>query len=571
MPSFITGKGVGFIDPHVKYFLDDDKSRPTSCRLWHLDHNKTEISKYSDQFQPFISHKLFGTGAETFRQKNYAGRTLFRFPLRNLESSSKSELSNKIYTAQDVHRLFKDLENDAGDLMTFLKNLKRIEIYEKLTTSAAPDMIFEIHLEDGCFKAISKKRDEFWDVCRGMNRWSAGSHASVTYPVIFESNKPKYKRYKFLVTLYNGTSDLIAKSPEEKARDSLKVLPVVGVALPLNPENSPQSNGRIFCFLPLPLEGQSPTGFKIHINGYFAVEQNRKHLKWPAGYWAQIGPSDYDLIWNSYLMKNLVPMAMVDMALSIVNLEKDITTKRLLFGFEEKKMSELMFTLMPDLNSTTAQWKPCEEMFYKNISNHAVFYSEIQTCTLFNSVNWLSVRSSETIVDDSGHNTALPVLLRKILLNSNNRLVLMPKYVIDGIKKYSKCSLLKITAKLVCQCLKNAPTQLDKFVEGDKFLLLKYLLSPINMQSGFDSNMPSLKLLPLDDGSWTAFAFAYSEKIFVPTSDSPQSLLPGLNRRFIKSGMEESIKNSLQSLAKKGKTGIHSQFLVVFRQFIMDT
>ena len=70
---------------------------------------------------------------------------------------------------------------------------------------------------------------------------------------------------------------MVAGSLEERAKDSLKVLPIVGVALPLDVRGS--RTGRIFCFLPLPLEGRSPTGFNIHVNGYFAVEQNRKHLK----------------------------------------------------------------------------------------------------------------------------------------------------------------------------------------------------------------------------------------------------------------------------------------------------
>ena len=55
------------------------------------------------------------------------------------------------------------------------------------------------------------------------------------------------------------------------------VLPWVGVAIETNTEQI-DSNGRIFCVLPLPMEDRAP--LSVHINGTFAVSSNRRSRKW---------------------------------------------------------------------------------------------------------------------------------------------------------------------------------------------------------------------------------------------------------------------------------------------------
>jgi hypothetical protein len=65
----------------------------------------------------------------------------------------------------------------------------------------------------------------------------------------------------------------------------LGLLPLVGSALPFGPDKNKIDNfdpgGQLFCFLPLPIEKSSPTGCKVHINGCFAVSQNRSGLVGP--------------------------------------------------------------------------------------------------------------------------------------------------------------------------------------------------------------------------------------------------------------------------------------------------
>ena len=61
-----------------------------------------------------------------------------------------------------------------------------------------------------------------------------------------------------------------------------------------------------------------------------------------------------------------------------------------------------------------------------------------------------------------------------------------------------------------------------------------------------------LQLLPLDDGSWTTYESSTENIVFIPTEDSPQNLLPGLEKCFIRSGLDESLAGRLFSLAHSG-------------------
>ena len=59
----------------------------------------------------------------------------------------------------------------------------------------------------------------------------------------------------------------------------------------------------MFCFLPLPLEQKSATGLPVHVNGYFSISQNRRHLKWPtAGHRVQSDKVKLDvwLLWHKF-------------------------------------------------------------------------------------------------------------------------------------------------------------------------------------------------------------------------------------------------------------------------------
>jgi sacsin len=56
------------------------------------------------------------------------------------------------------------------------------------------------------------------------------------------------------------------------------------------------NKGIAFCFLPLPIE----TGLPVHINGHFALSQNRSHI------FSDKGEHDVRNIWNKCIVDHTV-------------------------------------------------------------------------------------------------------------------------------------------------------------------------------------------------------------------------------------------------------------------------
>ena len=103
---------------------------------------------------------------------------------------------------------------------------------------------------------------------------------------------------------------------------SLSYLPLVGVAMAL--PSSPQDpvleiQGHVFCFLPLPVQKTSLTGLPVHVNGFFALTQNRGHIKFPTAEQEGHLLTDKCLKWNQYLLEEAIPQAYATMILEAIN------------------------------------------------------------------------------------------------------------------------------------------------------------------------------------------------------------------------------------------------------------
>jgi sacsin len=262
LPSIFSGEGIGFLDPHQLFFLNG--RYPTSSYLWNLKCNKDDINKMEDQFSPFFQD-LFGATKQVLEDGFFNG-TVFRFPLR--VAGMHSDLCQTTYNAQKVRDLFASLEVDAHIMLLFLKSVEKIEVYEKLEPNVPATKIMVLEVGADSQPAVSKSRKEL--VSTIQERRSGKRSAA-------NSEKKKW----IISHYYGGQDDMKAN---DEISDSLGLLPWVAVALPeQSPDGQPvyldRPGGHIFCFLPLPLENESPTGFLFHVHGYFAVDQNRRHIK----------------------------------------------------------------------------------------------------------------------------------------------------------------------------------------------------------------------------------------------------------------------------------------------------
>src|SRR6218665_2349679 len=132
-------------------------------------------------------------------------------------------------------------------------------------------------------------------------------------------------------------------------------------------------------------------------------------------------------------------------------------------------------------------------------------------------------------------------LIESILCEDNRNLVSIPRYIKDQLPEDAKF----VTPDIVRDSLRNVQHQID-LKDEERRRLLEYLL-----EFSKDTDLVGLVLLPLEDGTWTEFETARSvNKVYVASKEHPQSLLPGLERRFLKSGIAEK---AIEQLVDRGK------------------
>ena len=304
---------MAFIDPHEQLFRQDRTEGPlTSSYVFRMKEHKDEMAKLSDQWLPY-KHSIFNVNDSTFQRGHY-DHTLFRFPLRS--GSYKSYLAQTQYTTSKVDDLFTSFKQHGHLDLLFLKHLESIELYKKTHQGDAKKYL-EVRIAQESLETLRSQRQSF------LTKIRQHEEHSVTYPVTIEqieSNNGDVKKrdqYTYLVCQY--FSEAGAANVKELSA-SLGHLPIVGVTLPLSTSSSQLKPGQIFCFLPLPLGDSSPTGLAVHVNGYFAVDQNRRHLKWPTTDQNVSTLTDPSLLWNIHLAGELVPRALAHLVLYAVSL-----------------------------------------------------------------------------------------------------------------------------------------------------------------------------------------------------------------------------------------------------------
>ena len=305
---------------------------------------------------------VFDVSREIFRLDSGGFRgTLFWFPLRQ----TASKLSSTVYSQDKVDNLLAAFKAEAPSLLLFLNNIQRVNIYARDDT-CGPGELFSVGLASFCLDQVCEERKKFVAAIREAGQeLPALAHSCVTEvametvdhlpgqskalgaeesdrstpglkslqgepmeangqsKVYEESNDSntaadvfpeavghEYSRHtqRWLVVVYHAGQGGISEELSQLSTDSeLGYRPYVGMAVPMTDHKEFQS--QVFCFLPLPLDTRSPTGLPVHVHGYFALSQNRRHLKWPtADQLTQNAPIDPPLRWNCLLVQELLPL-----------------------------------------------------------------------------------------------------------------------------------------------------------------------------------------------------------------------------------------------------------------------
>ena len=331
LPSLISDSRIGFIDPHGVHF--SDRRRIRTGKYWGLQKGRASIDQFSDQFLPYKG--IFNCTDEVFSQGFYEG-TLFRFPFRR----GPSKLSETLYDADKVNTLFDSFKADAPLILLFLQSLESVELYAREQLESSPSIIFQVKIAENSLQLVRAKRKEF------LKKITPGKvmpePVTVSYPMTIETTNFEThvtEKYSFFVTNYFCGGQVSSTFKKLMTDKDLSYLPTVGVAmaLPDGPQlQTPDIQGHVFCFLPLPVQTKSLTGLPVHVNGFFALSQNRRYIKSPNAdqeYRQKAGRqmTDKSLLWNKCLLEEALPEAYATMILEAIKEKSAFISKNAIY------------------------------------------------------------------------------------------------------------------------------------------------------------------------------------------------------------------------------------------------
>ena len=305
---------IGIIDPHEKCFGE----RRTGYS-WDIRDDSDIMNTKPDQFAPYRG--VFDGPEDIFTTRSYTG-TLFRFPLR----TEPSKLSETLYSSDKINDLFNSFMADAHLVLLFMQHLESIELYAREELEREPRRMFQVRISEESLPLVREKRKEFQEAIPSGQLLPHS--VQVTYPITIETvqyhqgvEAGKYS-HSYLVTNYVCGGDLSSEFQALVVDPSLSYLPKVGVAmaLPSSPQDSvPEIQGHLFCVLPLPVQKASLTGLPVHVNGFFALTQNRGQIKFPTAEQEGQPLTDKSLKWNQCLLEEAIPRAYATMILEAIN------------------------------------------------------------------------------------------------------------------------------------------------------------------------------------------------------------------------------------------------------------
>ena len=310
---------IGVIDPHEKCFGELTERR--TGYSWDIRDDRDIMNTIPDQFAPYRG--VFDYPEDIFTRGSYLG-TLFRFPLR----TEPSKLSETLYSAEKINDLFNSFMADAHLVLLFMQHLECIELYVRDELEMEPRRTFQVRISEESLKLVREKRKEFKETVPSDQLLPHSVH--VTYPITIETvqycqgAEAGKCSHSYLVTNYVCGGDLSSEFQALAVDPSLSYLPLVGVAmaLPSSPQDPvPEIQGHVFCVLPLPLPAgkTSLTGLPVHVNGFFALTQNRGYIKFPTAEQEGHPLTDKSLKWNKCLLEEAIHQAYATMILEAIN------------------------------------------------------------------------------------------------------------------------------------------------------------------------------------------------------------------------------------------------------------
>jgi sacsin len=397
----------------------------------HLKLNKdypAELDSFRGVFQ--------GYSNDIARNGYYKG-TLFRFPLRK----RPSEISKTLYGEEKIMELFQALKDRAFMNLLFLKSLETIEVYVQDLHETEPRLQLRISIGN---RDMLQTRARFFQQLQVSGNEIVKEQRHVTYQIDIQTQIPGERPIgcdvqSFLVCHYYDGRNVSSTMQDLLDDEQLSYQPLVGVAMPLTQQDRSEVSrptGHIFCFLPLPIRGNtSPTGLPVHVSSFFVVSSNRSEIKWPTAGQIHAKMSD-SLKWNNCLLTELIPRAYA----------------QLLFDATEKPnvQPDNVCHAFPDFDLLDEKWK---------VTFLLPFMKLVLLLPILPAVGQVKryVSVKDSALCPSTISEATRQVLVRLLTDTGRNAVCLPEHMLRALKSFVRQEVLvEATANFVCQVLRKS-------------------------------------------------------------------------------------------------------------------
>ncbi|XP_048257395.1 sacsin-like isoform X1 [Haliotis rufescens] len=510
-PCVISGDTVLFINPQ-------EKNSDRVCYMKKLRDLSNEIKKMILN----VFSGIFDFTSDTVHKGYYSG-TIFWFPLR----TNISKLSDNLYTEEKVKDLFQAFKSEASITLLFLKSIEKIQLYQRLSRKI--QVRFSLQLSQDCLQHVRTEKQDFMRKVKqaqgGIPAASVESQLTLTVETVNVAG-PKSSQQWIVINFYKGGT----MSPRFRDLCSDKALsyaPYVGLAVPLGQ----QCKGHVFCFLPLPLESRSPTGLQVHVNGFFALNQNRRHVKWPkADQLQNQAHTDKAMEWNKCLVSEVLPEVYYSIVNALVQCCKVHTNSIIII--------QQIYRMIPDIDDVDVNWKPLVSTLLKQLHNIPLLFTP--------SHQRMGIKMKDAFLVDVANDAYS--LIVEIFTLYKKYIVPVPSKLMKTLEKHFSSHIHKVTPKDVCDTLRLS-NNFTRLPRQKKLMLLKYLL-----ESDQYKHLEGLCLLPVADGNFVAFGAPAA--VFICDQPEDVKLFPGLESQLVSLDLPEDLHQALMKRAGGGWKGL---------------
>ena len=514
VPSIVSGNRIVYLDPQEIIWPGD----PGQC------YSLSSLIG-TDMLMPF-------SGIEDFDQTKTTGyypKTLFRFPLR----VEKSGLSDNLYTPESLSELIDELKDEAKFLLLFLRCVNKVEVYQISPLERNKyELCFQVQVAPKDQHVLTLQRTNFKEKLEKQHtsnsfKISTPITSVQKFDVVATEKRGSLtvsQTVSWLVANQVGSSDVKTL----KAAKVQHVFPWVGVAMELNASSSGESsvdkvspnNGRVFCFLPMPVEASS--SLPVHVNGTFGLSDDRRTIKWPA----RERKGDVTALWNLLLVTDCLP--------ACYNLLLKTAVK------SNHVSPELFYCAWPVIDSVkNTHWCSLLKPLFS-----ALFDWE---CLWANRLGtWVGIKTDAPLVIPESE--PVPEVIKRVLTKQKWPLCDIPDHIFETISEF-KGKTIKVSPPAVCILLQNHIHSYQSELYEDKLELLRYCL-----QDESFSELNDLELLPLANKTFKTF----SEKpvSYLCSEEFPRKLLPNLDHKLVNLWeVDKDLHDKLREIAtKKGST-----------------